>query len=158
MKSIAQWGRAVLVAGLGFSSVAASAQWMTFPKAEDAVAYRKGAFKVMEHHFSRLSAMALKRIPWDQAQAVEDANVVMVMARLPFHGFVPGSGAPLVNTRANEFVWTARPRFDASAQQLREKVDKLPAAARAGDLDVLKKLVIDAGSTCRKCHDQFRNR
>ncbi len=158
MNTFARWGRTALVAGLGFASLGASAQWMTFPKAEDAVAYRKGAFEVMEHHFSRLSAMALKRIPWDQAQAVDDAEVVMVMSRLPFHAFVPGSGAPLVNTRANEFVWTATPRFQASAQQLREKVDKLPAAARAGNLDELKKLVVDAGSTCRKCHDQFRNR
>lgn len=158
MKSFAQWSRAALVAGAGFASMAASAQWMTFAKPEDAAAYRKGAFEVMEHHFTHLSAMALKRIPFDKAQAVEDANVVMLMARLPFHGFVPGSGAPLVNTRANEFVWTATPRFQASAQQLREKVDKLPEAAMAGDLDVLKKLVVDAGSTCRKCHDQFRNR
>lgn len=153
-----QWIRTVLCAmALGAVAAAVQAQTVPFAKVEDAVAYRKGAFEVMESHFSHLNAMALGRLPFDKQAAALDADTVAMLAKLPFQAFVPGS-EHAGNTRANEFVWKATPRFHEGAQNLQQKTALLPAAARAGDVAALKKLMLETGAICRKCHDQFRNR
>ena len=153
-----RWGKWVLAAGLGLSSMVASAEWLHFDKPEDAVAYRQGAFQVMEHHFSRLTNMALRKVPYDASAATEDANAVMLLSRLPFLAFPEGSGALAGHTRASALVWQAAPRFADSARRLQEKADQMPAAVAAGNIERLRQLVVDAGATCRKCHDQFRER
>ena len=40
-----------------------------FAKAEDAVAYRQGAYRVLAHHFGSLGAMANDKMPFDAARA-----------------------------------------------------------------------------------------
>lgn len=129
----------------------------TLNKPEDAVAYRKSVFVVMEKHFARLNSMAVGRVPFDKATAVLDANMVNLLATLPFHAFTPGS-EKVGNTRANEQLWNAMPRFQADGAAFYQKTQPLPAAAAAGDLDALKTLLKDAGASCRKCHEQFRTR
>ena len=62
-----------------------------FAKAEDAIQYRQGAFRVLGHHFGRLGAMANGKMPYNAATAAADGDVIAAVAKLPVTGFVPGS-------------------------------------------------------------------
>ena len=151
------------VALLGISAVTATtyaqtSQWVQFQKAEDAVAYRQASFRLMETHFSRLSKMASGTLPYDARLAMEDAAAVKMLSRLAFTAFVPNTAAPTHKSRSNDLVWSAHQRFSDSAQTLRVAADQMPVAVQAGDIGRLRKLASEAGSVCRKCHDQFRIR
>ncbi|MDP3084402.1 MAG: cytochrome c [Rubrivivax sp.] len=143
---------ALTVAGLA-AALPAAAQ---FQKPEDAVKYRKAAYTVMAAHFGRIGAMAQGRVPFDAAAATANADIVVVMSKLPFAGFVEGTsgtekGAPKTN------VWSERAKFDEGAKAMQDEVVKLAAAARGGNLDQLKAAFGNAAGSCKSCHDNFRN-
>jgi cytochrome c556 len=103
------------------SALPAAAQ---FQKPEDAVKYRKAAFTVMAAHFGRIGAMAQGRVPFDGAAAAANAEIVADMAKLPFAGFVEGTGGSEKGMpKAN--VWTERAKFDAGAKKMQEETAKL---------------------------------
>lgn len=131
----------------------ASAQ---FQKPEDAVKYRKAGFTVMSAHFGRIGAMAQGRVPFDGASAAANAELVAVMSKLPFAGFVEGTGGTEKGT-PNAKVWTERAKFDAAAKKMQEEVAKLAVVAKANNLDQLKAAFGSAAGSCKACHDDFRN-
>ena len=75
-----------------------------FAKAEDAIQYRQGAFRVLGHHFGRLGAMANGKMPYNAATAAADGDVIAAVAKLPATGFVPGSETGH-DTRALPALW-----------------------------------------------------
>lgn len=127
-----------------------------FQKPEDAVKYRKAAFSVLGTHFSRLGAMSQGRVPFDGTAAAANAEIVSQMAKLPFAGFVDGTSGTEKGT-PNGKVWTERAKFDAAAMKMQEEVTKLAAAAKTNNLDALKTAFGSTASTCKSCHDDFRN-
>ena len=127
-----------------------------FQKPEDAVKYRKAAYTVMAAHFGRIGAMAQGRVPFDGAAAAANAAIVAQMSTLPFAGFVEGtSGTEKGTPKAN--VWTERAKFDAAAKKMQDEVAKLATAAQANNPDQLKAAFGSAASSCKACHDDFRN-
>ena len=127
-----------------------------FQKPEDAVKYRKAAFTVMATHFGRIGAMASGRAPFDGAAAAANADVVVSMSKLPYAGFVEGTGGTEKGQpKAN--VWTDRAKFDAGAKKMQDEVVKLAAVAKTNNLDQLKAAFGAAAGTCKDCHDNFRN-
>lgn len=143
---------ATAVAGL-CSALPAAAQ---FQKPEDAVKYRKAAFTVMATHFGRLGAMAQGRVPFDGAAAAANAEIVADLSRLPYAGFVEGTGGS-DKGQPKPNVWSERPKFDAAAKKMQDEVAKLAAAAKANNLDQLKAAFGSAANSCKACHDDFRN-
>lgn len=135
------------------TSLPAAAQ---FQKPEDAVKYRKAAFTVMATHFGRIGAMTSGRAPYDAAAAAANAEVVADMAKLPFAGFVEGTGGTEKN-QPNAKVWSERAKFDESAKKLQEESAKLAAAAKTNNLDALKAAFGATAGTCKSCHDNYRN-
>lgn len=127
-----------------------------FAKPEDAVKYRKSAFQVMAAHFGRLGAMANGRMPYDAAAAQANADIVVVMSKLPYAGFVEGT-ASTEKGGPKATVWTERAQFDAGAKKMQDEVVKLQAAARTGKVDDLKAAFGAAAGTCKSCHDDYRN-
>lgn len=126
-----------------------------FQKPEDAVKYRKAAFTVMATHFGRIGAMANGRVPFNGPAAAANADIVALVANLPFAGFVEGTagtekGAPQAK------VWTERAKFDAAAKKMVEESAKLAAAAKANNLDQLKAAFGATAASCKACHDDFR--
>ena len=134
-------------------SLPAAAQ---FQKPEDAVKYRQSAMTVMGNHFGRIGAMAAGRVPYDAATATANAEIVAMVSRLPFAGFVDGT-AGTEKGRASAAIWTKRADFDAKAKSMQDEVTKLLAAAKTNNLDTLKAAFGEAGKTCKGCHDDFRN-
>jgi cytochrome c556 len=78
------------------------------------------------------------------------------MSKLPFAGFVEGTGGTEKGTpKAN--VWTERAKFDDEARKMQEEVAKLAAVAKGGNFDQVKAAFGAAAGTCKSCHDNFRN-
>ena len=127
-----------------------------FQKPEDAVKYRKAGFTVMGTHFARIGAMAQGRVPFDGAAAAANADIVVTMSKLPFAGFVDGTGGT-EKGMPNAKVWREKAKFEAAAKKMQDEVVKLSAAAKTNNLDQLKTAFGSAAGTCKACHDDYRN-
>ena len=125
-----------------------------FAKPEDAIKYRKASFNVMAAHFGRLGAMANGRAPYDAKAALENAEVVAVMSKLPWAAF--GEGTDKGDTRAKPEIWKESAKFKEAADKSQAELAKVVAAAKTGNLDALKAAVGPAGASCKACHDNFR--
>ena len=125
-----------------------------FAKAEDAVKYRKAGFTLMAAHFGRLGAMAQGKVPFDAKLAADNADVLAVVSKLPYAGFVEGSDKG--ETRAKPEIWKESAKFKEAADKNQAEMAKLVAAAKTGNLDNLKAAFGSAAPTCKACHDNFR--
>jgi cytochrome c556 len=141
----------MVAAGLAVLATPAFAQ---FAKSEDAVRYRKAAMTVMATHFGRVAAMANGRVPFDAKAAADNAEVAMIVSKLPFAGFVEGSYTG--DTKALPKIGAEPDKFRASAAKMQEELTKLNTAAKSGSLDAIKAAVGATGGTCKGCHDDYR--
>lgn len=148
MKAIASLA---LTAAACVFALPASAQ---FAKAEDAVKYRQSALSVMGTHFGRIGAMANGRVPYDAKAAVENAEVVAALARLPWAGFGPGTDK--LSAKAKPEIWTQQAKFKDHADKMVAESANLLAAAKTNNLDNLKKAFAATAGSCKACHDDFR--
>lgn len=141
---------AAALAGMAVALPAAA----QFAKPEDAIKYRQSAMFLQAQHLGRLGAMANGRVPFDAKVAVENADVLLVVTKLPFAAFVDGTDKG--NTRAKPEIWAEKDKFLAAATKMQEEVVKLNAAAKSGSIDQLKAAVGDVGRTCKGCHDSYQ--
>jgi cytochrome c556 len=125
-----------------------------FAKPEDAIKYRKATFSVMANHFGRIGAMVQGKAPFDAKAAAENADIAMMMAKLPYAAF--GEGSDKGDTRARPEIWTETDKFKAAAAKMQEEMAKLNTAAKSGNLDTIKAAFGPAGQSCKSCHDHFR--
>ena len=130
----------------------ASAQ---FAKSEDAIKYRQSSLFVMGQHFGRLGAMAQGKVPFDAKVAQENADVVALVAKLPWAGFGEGTekGAP---TKAKPEIWLEPEKYTEHADKLVAESAKLAAASKTGNLDAFKTAFQATASSCKACHDSYR--
>jgi cytochrome c556 len=148
MKTIASLALAAAASALALPAAA------QFAKPEDAVKYRQSALTVMGTHFSRIGAMANGRVPFDPKAALENAQVVHDVARLPWAGFGPGTDK--ISAKAKPEIWTEQAKFKDHADKLVAESAKLLAAAKTQNLDTLKASFGATAGTCKACHDAFR--
>jgi cytochrome c556 len=130
----------------------ASAQ---FARPEDAVKYRQGALYVLSTHFARIGAMVNGRAPYDARAALENAELVAALARLPAAGF--GAGTDHISQKAKPEIWTEQVRFKEQSDRMVSESAKLLAAARANNIDQIKAAYSATAATCKSCHDGYRN-
>ena len=149
MKSIASLTLAAAACALAVPALA------QFAKPEDAVKYRQSALFVMAQHFGRIGAMANGRVPYDAKAAVENAEVVADMAKLPWAGFGPGTDK--ISKAAKPEIWTEQAKFKEHNEKLVAETGKLLAAAKTNSVDNLKAAFGSTAATCKGCHDNFRN-
>lgn len=140
------------VAAAALLPLLASAQ---FAKTEDAINYRQSALFVMGQHAGRLGAMVNDKIPFDAAQAKENAAVIAVVARLPWAAFGPGTEKG-GNTKAKPEVWQDPGKFTAAQDRLKGTLPNLVAAAETGDRAKIKAAFGETADACKNCHDTFR--
>jgi cytochrome c556 len=143
----------LLAIGAASISFTAAAQ---FAKPEDAVKYRKAAFSVTAAHFGRLGAMAQGKAPFDAKIALENAEIVANMAKLPWHAF--GEGTETSETKAKPEVWKQPAKFKEAADKLQAESIKLVAATKTGKEDAFKAAFTATAGTCKACHDDFKNK
>jgi len=141
------------VALLG-SVLATSALAQSFQRPDQAIRYRQSSMTVLAAHFGALGAMANGRAPFDAQAAARHADVIAVVATLPWQGFTPGTDKG--NTKAEPGIWTEPAKFKAASDHMQEELRKLAAAAKTGNLDKLKVAFGPAAASCKACHDDFR--
>jgi cytochrome c556 len=144
------WITALAALGL-VATLPAQAQ---FQKPEDAIKYRKSVFVVQGTHFGRIAAMAQGKVAFDAKAALANAEVVNVVAALPWAAF--GEGTDKGETRAKAEIWAEPEKFKAAAQRLQDEATKLLVAAKSGNLDQIKVAAGDTGKACKACHDAYR--
>lgn len=151
-----------LVLATVLASVAAAASFaaapVQFQKSEDAVKYRKATFVVMQNHLARIGAMVKGSAPYDAPTAAANAEIVNLMAQLPFHAFVEGSAGNGEKDSAKPSIWSERAKFDEAAQKMQTETAKLATAAKSNNLDLLRIAYGATASSCKSCHDTFRVR
>jgi cytochrome c556 len=127
-----------------------------FAKPEDAVKYRQSVMFVMSQHFGRIGAMTSGKAPYDAKAAIDSAQIVATMARLPWSAFSPATEKVTVANRAKAEIWSDAARFKEGGEHLVAETGKLLAAAQTSTLDNLKTAFAATGKTCKSCHDDFR--
>jgi cytochrome c556 len=130
----------------------ASAQ---FAKPEDAVKYRQSVMFVMSQHFGRIGAMANGRVPYDAKVAVDNAETVAEMAKLPWPGFAANTDK--LSQKAKSEIFSEQAKFKDHGDKLQAESVKLVAAAKTNNLDNLKAQFGNTAGTCKACHDNYRN-
>ncbi|MBL0423305.1 cytochrome c [Ramlibacter sp. AW1] len=144
---------ALSVAGLALASVPASAQ---FSRPEDAVRYRQSAMSLMNAHMGRIGAMVNGRVPYNGAAALENAEVVALVSRLPWSAFGPETDK--LSRRAKPEIWTEQAKFQQLGEKATAEAARLLAAAKTQNLDNLKSAFQATVNSCNACHDDYRNR
>jgi cytochrome c556 len=140
------------LAGAALGAIPAAAQ---FAKPEEAVKYRQGAWFLLNHHFTRIGAMARGRTPFDATVAQRDAEVVAMLARLPAHAFAAGTDTPSDHARPE--IWTEQARFREQNEKMVAQAGQLLTAARTHNLDAIKAAYGATANTCKECHDAYRS-
>jgi cytochrome c556 len=125
-----------------------------FAKIEDAVKYRKAVLSVMNTHLARIGSTVKGERPYDKASVESDATIVEMMAKLPWHAFPANSITS--DSRAKPEIWKEQDKFRAAADKMQSETAKLSAAAKAGDLNMIKTTFGSAAQSCKACHDDFR--
>lgn len=142
----------VITAVIGALAGPVSAQFRT---PEAAIKYRQSVMTVQGRAFyGSIGAMVNGRIPYDAKVAGESAELVLMLSKLPWTAFGPGTdkGAP---TDAKPSVWTEQAKFKDLGDKMQAEMVKLDAAAKTGNLDNLKAAYGPARDTCKACHDAF---
>jgi len=146
--------KSILVAMAIAAAAAALPAAAQFAKPEDAIKYRKAAFTLMGAHFGRVAAMANGRVPFDARVAAENAELALIVSKLPYAGFVDGTDKG--DTRAKPEIWAEQDKFKAAASKMQDEMVKLNAAAKTGNLDAIKSAAGAVGQSCKACHDNYR--
>ncbi|MCB5189145.1 cytochrome c [Methylobacillus arboreus] len=123
------------------------------PKPEEEIRYRQSVFNVIGRNFNALGAIAKGERPYDQAFAVKTANLVELLAPLPFGSFGPGTDKGALH-RSDAKIWTDQAKYKEATDKFLAEVSKLSTSAK--DLNSLKAQVGEIGKTCKGCHDDFR--
>ena len=126
-----------------------------FRKPEDAVKYRQSVMYTMGTHlYGRLGPMVNGRVPFDAKAAADHADVVATLSKLPFVAFVPGT-ENVGKTDAKPAVWTEQAKFKDLSEKMQAEAVKLQAAAKTGDIEVIKTAYRATTNSCKSCHDNF---
>ncbi len=126
-----------------------------FAKPEDAVAYRKAVMQVIGRHFDNMAGVIKGRQTYDKAAFKADAEIVAVMARLPWEAsLVPGSYEE--GTTLKEKALKDREGYMAVAKKFEAASQDLLSAANDGDLESIKSKFRMTAKSCSSCHKPYR--
>lgn len=140
----------VLAASTLLASVSAQAQ---FARPDAAIKYRQSAMTLMAAHTGRLGAMVAGRVPFDAKAAQDNADIIAVVAKLPWQAY--GAGTEGGKAKAN--IWTEAAKFKSMNEKHMGDADRLAAAAKTGNLDQIKAAFGAYSGNCKTCHDDFQS-
>lgn len=143
---------ASIILALATPLMVSSVQAQAFPKAQDAIKYRQGAFQIIKAHFGALQPVVKGQVPYDKAAVQANVAVLDVVAKLPWAAF----GAGTEGGDAKDDIWLDPEGFKAAQQKFLETLKPLTAAANEGNLDKIKAAFGKTGASCKACHDSFR--
>lgn len=123
---------------------------------EEIIDYRQGAMQVTKYHFGTIADMLKGKIEYDQAAVEKHADVVQMMSTLVKDEFPEGTDALAGETGALIDIWDKPDEFADKVAEFEKTASELKEAAASGDKGQLAAAVKDVGSSCKACHDDFR--
>ena len=118
------------------------------------VSTRKAAMGLQNKYFGPIFAMSQGRAAFDQRIAQRNADYLIVLTQLAWDDFQPTTvGA--ANTRAKEEIYSDPARFRTRYEGLQAEVQKLAAATKSGDQNMLKASANAVAGACNGCHEAF---
>ncbi|MFC3146034.1 c-type cytochrome [Piscinibacterium candidicorallinum] len=125
-----------------------------FAKPEDAVKYRQSVFTVMGRSMGGLNAVVRGDRPYNAAEVQRNAEIIAMMAGLPWTAFGPGTESP----KALPAIWKEGDKFKKAQDGLQDAAAKLVAASKTGKVEDLRGAFGNVGASCKACHDDFRGK
>ncbi len=144
--------RVVLLAATAALLASFSAQ-AQFARPENAIKYRQSAMSLQGAHTGRLGAMMAGRVPFDAKVAQDNADILAVVAKLPWQAY----GVGTEGGKAKPNIWTEAPKFKALNEKHMGDADRLAAAAKTGNLDQIRAAFSAFSGNCKTCHDEFQS-
>lgn len=92
----------------------------------------------------------------DYAKIATQAQIIDTNAGKVGDYFPEGTGPDAVKTEALATIWEKPEEFSAAVDKLTTASATLLTAANAADASAVGAAVKDLGSSCKSCHDQFR--
>jgi cytochrome c556 len=127
-----------------------------FARPADAIKYRQGLFQVMGAHSQHIGSMLKNERPYDKAMAENDAALIDMMARQLETAFPPGSD--MAPSKGKPDIWQDPANFKKKLDELKLTSQKLSAASKSGDIQLLRAAFSATAQSCKSCHEDFRNR
>jgi adenylosuccinate lyase len=138
-------------------ALVAGVVYAQFAKPEEAIAYRKAVMTVIVHHFKQIGAVVQGKAPHDKADLAADADVLGLMATLPWEAILtPGSDKG--DTTLNPTVFSKQADLMKMAESFESNTANLKAKAQEGDLKAIKAGFGAVAQDCKACHSAFRKK
>src|SRR5260370_38726752 len=117
--------------------------------------FRQGILQGQGWNAGAMNAMVKGDKPYSKDEFLMRAIYLDELAHMAWEGFIPGSdqGAP---TKARAEIWTEPAKFKQYQTDLQATTPKLVAAARTGDMNLIKPAFNDVGKPSGNCQDHFR--
>ena len=145
----------VLIGAAVLASLAAGAAQAQVPA--DRSVRLLSALTVMSTSFGRIGAAVKGDIKLDPAALAANAEVVELMSKFAFDGFLQGTEQPSTTGKgAKPEIWKEWDKFKKLQGDLQAATAKLATAAKGGDADAVKAAFGDTGKACKACHDAYR--
>ncbi|MEJ7804418.1 MAG: cytochrome c [Telluria sp.] len=124
--------------------------------AERAVKYRQSAYYLMGQNLSQMNLMLKGEVPFNKGSVEMNAETIALLGRLVAHAYPAGSVGG--DSKAKPEVWSEGPKFRQLQQSSQLEADKLLAAAKSGDQQVLRLRFSDLSKSCKSCHDSYKSK
>jgi len=152
-----QRGAAVAIAGVSTAVVMSLTSGSALAQtAEQAVNFRQGAYQVMEWHLRPLVQMIKGARPFDASLYARNALVIQQMGMVIADGFIPGSDAANLKTRARPEVWSNPAGFKSALERFQGEAAKTVEAGKSGNEKAMRAQLGELIRSCSNCHDDFR--
>lgn len=125
-------------------------------KPEEAIKYRQGAYKVIGWNMAPMAAMVKGDVPYNKEAFARHAEIVAFVSKLTLEGFTPGTDKG--ETKVKPEAFAKMDDFKARMSKMTDETAKLAAVAKTGSFDEIKKQFGATGSSCKSCHDEYKNR
>jgi cytochrome c556 len=122
---------------------------------EQWVTKRKAVFKQMTKTLEPIGMVARGRKDYNPREFNAAALDLQKLASQPWPFFTGDSNYP--PTRAKAAVWENPAEFKQAQDKFQLSVSGLVQASQGNDLDAIKTTANAVESSCKSCHDQFRN-
>ena len=146
----------ILIGAVVLASLAAGSAAAQVP-ADRSVKYRQSALTVMSTSFGRIGAHVKGDAKLDAAALYANAEVVEMMSKFAFDGFLQGTEQPSTTGKgAKPEIWKEWDKFKKMQGDLQAATTKLSEAAKGGDAKAIQTAFGDTGKACKACHDAYR--
>ena len=128
-------------------------------KPEDAIKWRQSGYGFMAWNMTRIKMNV--EGTYNKDEVIKAANAIQAVANSGMGAlYLPGTdkGTGWEKTRAKSEIWTEKEKIGKAATAWVKEANEMAVVAAAGDAAATKVQLGKLGSTCKGCHDDFKNK